>query len=139
MLDHKHPQTKWIFSASRETDAILTFAKLMTLLPTPQRAQLLVRVARPIDRLRRLNREHFDASSFIESAISDLEAGCQSIASLPSNESHLDGRGNCPVCGSAITYLPEYNDMTYCEQCLSTLDDARGRLDSSEGFGTWAI
>ena len=139
MLDVKHPQTKWIFDASREADAILSFAKLMTLLPTPQRQQLLLRVTRPIDQLRRLNREHFGASSFIDRAISDLEAGCQSIASLQSTESHLDGRGTCPVCGAAIKHLPEYHDTTYCGQCLRALDDARGRLDSAEGFGTWAI
>lgn len=73
MLDLKHPQTKWIFDTSREDDAILSFSKLMTLLPTTQRQQILSRVARPIERLRRLNREHFGASSFIERAISDLE------------------------------------------------------------------
>ena len=139
MLDLKHPQTQWIFDASREDDAILSFAKLMTLLPTPQRQQLLQRIARPIVRLRRLNREHFGASPFIERAISDLEAGCQSIASLQSTESHLDGQGTCPVCGSAIKHLPEYHDMTYCGHCLSTIDDARKRLASSEGFGMWAI
>jgi len=138
MLDLKHPQTKWIFDAAHEGDAILGFAKLMTLLP-PQRQQLLPRVARPIERLRRLNREHFDASSFIERAISDLEAGCKSIASLPSTESRLDGRGPCPVCGSAIKHLPEYYDMTYCGHCLKTIADARERLASSEGFGTSAI
>ena len=139
MLDLKHPQTKWIFDASREDAAILSFAKLMTLLPTPQRQQILSRVARPIERLRRLNREHFGASSFIERAISDLEAGCHSIASLQSTESRLDGRGTCPVCGSEINHIPEYHDMTYCRQCLSALDDARQRLESSEGFGTYAI
>jgi hypothetical protein len=139
MLDLKHPQTKWIFDASREADAIISFAKLMTLLPTPQRQQLLLHVAPPLDRLRRLNREHFGASSFIDRAISDLEAGCQSIASLQSTQSHLDGRGTCSVCGSAIKHLPEYHTMTYCGQCLRAIDDARGRLDSSEGFGTWAI
>jgi hypothetical protein len=139
MLDLKHPQTQWIFDASREEDAILSFAKLMTLVPTPQRQQLLPRIARPIARLRRLNHEHFGGSSFIERAISDLEAGCQSIASLQSTESRLDGHGTCPVCASTIKHLPEYHDMTYCSHCLSKIDDARERLASSEAFGTWAI
>lgn len=120
-------------------DAILGFAQLMTLLPTQQRQQLLLRVARPFDRLRRLNREHFGASAFIDRAISDLEAGCRGIANLQSTESHLDGRGNCPVCASAITHLPEYHHMTYCGQCMRALDDPRERLNGPEGFGTWAI
>jgi hypothetical protein len=139
MLDFKHPQTRWIFDASRECDAILGFAKLMTLLPTSQRQQLLPRIARPISHLSQLNTEHFGASPFIERAISDLEAGCEAIASLQSTESRLDGRGTCPVCDSAIKHIPEYDDMTYCGHCLSTIDDARERLASSEGFGTWAI
>ena len=139
MLDLNHPQTQWRFSASREGDAILDFAKLMTLLPTPQRQQLLLRIARPIARLHRLNREHFGASSFIERAILDLEVGCQTIANLQSTESRLDGRGTCPVCGSAIKHLPEYHDITYCERCILLINDARERLASSEGFGTWAI
>ena len=139
MLDLSHPKSRWVFDASHQGDAILTFAKLMTLLPTPQREQLLLRIARPIERLRHLNREHFDASSFIERAISDLEAGCKSIASLQSSESRLDGRGTCPVCGCAIEDLPEYSDMTYCGQCLKAIDDPRKRLASGKGFCTFAI
>ena len=125
-------------AVSREDDVILSFAKLMTLLPTLERQQLLFRVARPIERLRRLNREHFKASPFIEHAISDLEAGCKTIASLQSTESRLDGCGNCPICGFAITDMPEYNDI-YCGHCLGSIRDARERLESSEGFGTFAI
>jgi hypothetical protein len=139
MLDLKHPQTKWIFAASREEDAILSFAKLMTLLPTPQRQQILSRVARPIERLRQLNREQFGASSFIESAISDLGSGCHAIAGLQSTESRLDGHGNCPVCGSEIFDLPEYHGMPCCRRCLELIADARQRLESLEGFGTYAI
>ena len=56
MLDLNHPQTRWIMAASRDSDAVLTFAELMTLLP---------RVTRPIERLRQLNRDHFDATSVI--------------------------------------------------------------------------
>jgi hypothetical protein len=51
VLDLKHPQTRWIMAASREEDAILRYIKLMTLLPTSKREQLLSRVARPISRL----------------------------------------------------------------------------------------
>jgi len=139
MLDLNNPQSRWIMKASREEDAVLTFAKLMTLLPTSERQQLLARIARPIEHLRRLNREHFDSSSFIERAIADLEGGCRAVASFQSTESRLDGHGTCPVCGSVITDLPDYHDMTYCGPCLDTIADARQRLDSSEGFGTYAI
>jgi len=139
MLDLNHPQTHWIFMASRESDAILTFAKLMTLLPTPERQQLLSRVARPIERLRQLNYDHFEASPFIELAIFDLEEGLHSIASLQSSESRLDGSGSCPVCGSPISDLPDYDDMTYCGSCLNIIADPRERLASGEGFGTFAI
>jgi hypothetical protein len=138
MLNRNHPQTKWIFAASRHDDAVLTLAKLMTLLPTIERQQLLGRIARHIERLHRLNREHFNASAFIERAISDLESACRSIANLQSGESRLDGRGTCPVCSSAITDLPDHDDV-YCARCLDIVSDARRRLDSSEGFGTWAI
>lgn len=139
MLDLNHPQSRWILAASHEDAAILTLAKLMTLLPTPQRQQLLPRIARPITRLRRLNHEHFGASTFIDHAITDLEAGCRMIASLPSSESRLDGRGMCPVCNTPLTDLPDYFDMTYCRQCLDHIAHARQRLSSGDGFGTDAI
>src|SRR5688572_26364071 len=115
MLDLRNPQSQWIFAASRHDSAILALSKLMTLIPTLQRAQILVRIAYPIARLRKLNHEHFGASPFIETAISDLETGCRAIAEFQSSESRLDGQGNCPVCSSPITHMPhEDYDMTYC-------------------------
>lgn len=139
MLDRSHPQSRWIIKASHEEGHVLTLAKLMTLLPTQQRQQLLPRVARPIARLRLLNRDHFGASPFIEQAISDLDASCRTVAELPSTSSRLDGQGSCPVCETAITDLPDLFDMTYCSKCLEHIKDARERLDSERGFGTCAI
>ncbi len=134
-----HPKQRWIFAASREDDAILTLTKLMTLLPTHQRQRLLRRVDRHLERLRAINNKHFDASPFIDSAINDLESGCRHIASLQSTESRLDGLGTCPVCSSAISDLPDHADMTYCGTCLNTIQDARLRLETEEGFSTGAI
>jgi len=139
MLDFNHPQARWRFAASRENDAILTFTKLMTLLPSPLRQQLLPRISRHLERLRRINREHFAASEFIDHAISDLEIGYKHIANLQSNESRLDGHGVCPVCGSEITDLADYSDMTYCNTCLDHIQDPRQRLASFDGFGFDAI
>jgi hypothetical protein len=139
MLNLDHPQSNWIIAASHENDAILNFAKLMTLLPTPQRQELLPRVARHIKRLRRYNREHFNASVFIDGAIVELETGCTVIANLKSSESRLSGQGTCPVCSSPITDLPDYSDMTYCETCLGNFHHARQLLGSPNGFGFCAI
>jgi hypothetical protein len=139
VLNLSNPQSKWIFAASREMDAVLDFAKLMTLLPTFQRQQLLARVARPLESLRRLNRDHFSGSSYIEQGISDLQAGCHTIASFSSEESRLDGQGVCPVCGAPITDLSERHWMTYCAHCLEPVSEARNRLCGQKGFGTDAI
>jgi hypothetical protein len=140
MLDLNHPQSQSVFAAARHTDAILELSKLKTLVPTPQRAEILARIEYPISRLRKLNRERFGASSFIDRAISDLEAGCRAIAESRSSESRLDGRGNCPVCGSQITHLPHQgHDMTYCGTCLERIFNARQRLASRKGFCTFAI
>jgi hypothetical protein len=136
MLDPNHPLTRWRFDVSHEEDAVLNLTKLMTLLPTHERRQLLSRIRRHIERLRRLNLEGFGGSDFIERAISDLEAGCNTIADFQSTESRLDGRGTCPVCHTAITDMPKYHHMTYCGQCLKIISDAMDRLGGFDGFGT---
>ena len=139
MLDYDHPQSQWIVAASRQLDAILEHTKLMTLLPTEQRRQILGRVTDPIERLRKLNKEHFDASAFIEDTLSNLEASCSALASLQSTESRLDGHGACPVCGTGITHFPEYFNMTYCGLCHAPVQNALQSVESAEGFGTFAI
>jgi hypothetical protein len=139
LRDLNNPKNQATFAAAREGDAILSFAKLMTLLPTPQRLQVLARIAVPIRRLRKLNHDHFGDSPTIESAISDLEAGCRTIAAFQSSESRLDGQGACPVCSSAITHNTKWYDMTYCNKCLDPIMDARECLASTNGFGTCLI
>lgn len=138
MLDLKNPQSMRIIEASRADDAILELAKLMTLLPTAQRQQVLVRIAEPIEKLHRLNREHFGNSDFIEKAITDLEIGCKTIASLESTESRLDGIGVCPVCGTDIGGLRKHS-APYCGKCLAAISDARERIESENGFKLFYI
>src|SRR5215212_4788898 len=103
MLDLNHPMTRWTFAASREKDAVLSLAKLMTLLPTAQRQQVFKRLRRHIQRLQRLNEKYFENSPFIIRALEDLEAGCKTIAGFECTESRLDGEGSCPICRSAIS------------------------------------
>lgn len=137
MLDTSDPQSRFIFEAARHEDEVLELAKLMTLLPTVQRQQLLTRIERPLASMRELNVKRFGGSDVIAKAIDALEQACGTIARFQSVESRLDGCGNCPVCGSTIIDLKDYPYSTpYCGTCLKPIDEPRALLEGDDGFQT---
>ena len=139
MLDLDFPQSKHVFQAAKLEDKILAHTKKMTLLPTPQRIELLKMVEDVCNEMRILNRDHFGCSEYIQDAINELVAGCKSIAHGESDKDLTDGSGQCDVCGAKITNLGEYEDMIYCGNCLDAISNARSKLEGVEGFGTFAI
>lgn len=139
MLDLDHPQSEHVFQAAKLEDEIVTYIKRMTLLPTQRRVDLLKKIENVCREMKILNRDHFGASAYIQDAVDELLAGCESIAHGESDKDLTDGTGQCDVCGTKITSLDEYEDMIYCGNCLDTTSRARDKLEGSEGFGTWAI
>ena len=149
MLDLNHPMTPHIFAAARLNDAILECAKSMTRLSTPKRQELLQESLTRLERMRCLNTDHFEASPFVFAAIDELEHAVQALANVDVEEAAAASAAAleiCPVCGTPLTqvkldYMPRPEDRlsVYCSPCLSVIFPARQKLDSSEGFGTWAI
>ncbi len=79
MLDTDHPQTKHVFSASALEDALLARVNQMQDLPKSGRAAALPECLHIIAKMRRLNQEHFDASPFIEAALSEAQTALEQL------------------------------------------------------------
>jgi len=141
MLDLDNPMTRHRFSAAAIDDVILERAKLMTMASTEERHILLQDCQIRLERMRQLNAEHFKASPFVSAAIDELETAIRTLASVDvcvSSATQAQALGMCPVCGTALTRIKTYVSI-FCSPCLETISSARRKLDSGEGFGTWAI
>ena len=101
-----------------------------------------------LEEMRRLNREHFGASAFIAEAITELECALDMLARMKTNPAEGTAYAivSCPACGSILTHVhaafmpePEHRWSVFCSACLEPSSSARRKLDSAEGFGTWAI
>jgi len=149
MLDLNHPMTQHRFTAAAMDDAIAKRAKSMTLAPTIKRQVLLQECHIRLEEMRQLNVNHFKAAPFIASAIDELENGVQRLANFDvdgASATQAETAGLCPVCKTPLTRVkldymssPEERLSVYCGLCLSIISSARQKLDSSDGFGTWAI
>jgi hypothetical protein len=81
MLDTSHPQSVHIFEAGRLEGEILTLSKRIISLPLPDRGASQQGGLHALTQLRKLNLEHFGGSSFIASAIDDLESAFNGLIS----------------------------------------------------------
>ncbi len=148
MLDLDHPMTDHIFAASRAEDRLSVLCKLMTLASAQERQRLFAECQEPLNSLRRLNAARFGASDFIADAVTELEDWLGSLAALETTprEGTAYAIVSCPVCGGLLTRLhhafmpqPERRWSVYCNHCLGPSSPAWHKLESSQGFGTWAI
>lgn len=146
MLDLDHPMTEHICAAAKMQDLLMDSAHRMTLLPSKDRVLLLADCLPVLDRLRRLNDEHFGASLFISRAIDEAQAALEQIAHLNGGsivEDKTDGVGNCAACGTPITILSRFPGKPYgyhivvCQTCDEPFMQAKAKL--TKGFGTWLI
>jgi len=142
MLDHRSPQAQYIRQASALCDAVMKRGQRMSVAPSNVRAELLAQCLPFFTELRELARVRFaKRTSFILVAIDEYESAIKTLAGLNDGkitEDHRDGTGSCPVCGTPITHMPEYQ-LVLCGMCDKPYMAAYIKLDSSEGFGTWAI
>lgn len=146
MLNLDHPMTKHIFTASGMEDFLLASSQRMTLLPSEQRVLLLADCLVVLDKMRRLNEEHFEASQFIVDAINEAQEALEQIAHLNAGnvvEDKTSGKGDCAVCGSPITKFevsPKSGRyIILCRHCNEAFMNAKAKLESPEGFGTCFI
>jgi hypothetical protein len=106
MLNLDHPHSKHVFAAARLEDAVLDLAKLMTLVPSTRRRELLEECQQTLGKMRTLNSEHFESSVFISAAISELDESLAQMAELKNGsiiEDRSAGEGCCAACGAKIT------------------------------------
>lgn len=143
MLDLDHPMTKHIFAAGAMEDFLLVSAQRMTLVPSPQRLSLLAECLQVLDRMRRLNEEHFQASSFIADALDEGQEALEGIAHQGGGnivEDRSDGPGACAACGSPIFRFEKYSNsgdyMMLCLRCIEPFMEAKAKLKSRHGFRT---
>jgi hypothetical protein len=146
MISPDNPMAEYIFAASRMEDFLMVSAQRMTLLPSRERASLLADCVTVLQKMRRLNDEHFEASLYISSAINEVQMALEQIAHLNDGEiveDKSDGEGDCVVCGTPITKFettlksPRY--IIFCRRCYEPFTEANAKLRSSEGFGTCYI
>lgn len=141
--------TQHRFTAAALDDVILRRAKSITLAPTIERQVLLQECHIRLEEMRQLNVKHFKATPFIASAIDELESGVQWLANFDvdgASATQAEAAGLCPVCETPLTRVkldymssPKERLSVYCGPCLSIIASARQKLDSWDGFGTWAI
>lgn len=142
MLNLDHPMTQHVFRASGLMDGVMVRGQRMSVSPSTVRAELLAECLPLFVEMRELARTHFiKDSAYIVAALNEYEAAIRALAGLGGGritEDRRDGSGSCPVCGTAITHYPEYK-IVLCGECDKPFMAAHDKLDSSEGFGTWAI
>jgi hypothetical protein len=142
MLNLDHPMTEHVFRASGLMDAVMVRGQRMSVSPSVVRAELLAECLPLFAEMRALARTQFGRRApYITAAVDEYEAAIRTLAGLGSGqitEDRRDGFGNCPVCGTAITHDPAHR-LVLCGECDKPFMAAYDKLDSSEGFGTWAI
>lgn len=142
MLDLSHPITQYRFRASGLMDGVMGRGQQMSVSPSSARLKLLDECLPLLTAMRELARKQFSAQApFIVRAVDEYESGLRALASLGAGrivDDRRDGAGTCPICGTEITSYPEYQ-LVLCGECTKPFMVAHSKLDSSEGFGTWAI
>lgn len=151
MLDLDHPMTTHIFRAAGLLGGLKVVAQRMTVSPSSVRAEWLAKCLPHFEKLRTLARTHFARKApFILAAVDEYEVALEALAALGDGRitvDRRDGEGPCPACGTTITKfrpLPgieghEDDWIIVCSQCDQPFMAAERKLDSSEGFCTWAI
>jgi hypothetical protein len=142
MLDLSHPKTEHIFLASSLIEKVKAMGQRMSVSPSTVRAALLADSLPLFAEMRDLALSRFaESTGFILAAVDEYEAAIRELAGLNGGqitEDRRDGTGRCPVCGTAITHYKKYRTML-CGECDKPFMAAYEKLESSEGFCTWAI
>jgi hypothetical protein len=146
MIDSNHPQSQHIFAAGRMEDFLLGSAQRMTLLPSSERVLLLAECLLVVDKMRLLNKEHFQSSQFIFDALNEAQVALQTIANLGEGkitEDKTNGTGKCAACRTPITKHETYPTsgrfLILCELCTEPFLKAKEKLESPNGFQTCFI
>jgi hypothetical protein len=142
MLRLDHPMTQHVFRASGLMEGVMVRGQRMSVSPSAVRAELLAECLPLFAEMRELARARFSqGSTYIVAAVDEYEAAIRTLAGLGGGritQDRRDGTGSCPVCGTAITHYAEY-EIVLCGECNKPFMVAYAKLDSSEGFATWAI
>lgn len=139
MLDFSHPMAVHVLRASTLMEGLLTRAQEMSVSSRAARSRLLPECLRLIHEMKDLARSHFGGRvSFILATLDEYEARVRDLEAIG------DGEGNCPHCGTPFARcrpLPDDKDcyFTPCEKCDGVFILAHQKLETTEGFGTWAI
>ena len=142
MLRLDNPMRQHVFQASGLMDAVMACGQKMSVSPSPIRAELFLGCLPRFATMRELAIAHFGGrAAYILKSIDDYETAIRALAGLGGGritEDRRDGTGTCPVCATPINHYPKYQIVLCCE-CVRPFMAAYSKLDSSEGFGTWAI
>jgi hypothetical protein len=142
MLDLDHPMTQHVFRASSLMDGVIIRGQRMSVSPSAVRAELLSECLPLFAEMRELAHAQFGKrTAFIAVAIDEFEVAILRLAALGSGrvtDDRRDGTGTCPLCSTEITHYPEHR-IVLCSDCVKLFMVAHDKLDSSDGFGTWAI
>jgi hypothetical protein len=151
MLNLSHPMSKQILRASGLMDGVMVRGQTMSVSPSCVRAELLAECLPLFAEMRELARAQFGRrAAYILVAVDQYEAAIRNLAGLCAGciaDDRRSGDDGCPACGTPITkfrpipHIIGYEDhwIILCGECDKPFMEAHGKLDSSEGFGTWAI
>lgn len=151
MLNLDHPMTQHRFRASNLLDGVKKRGQTMSVSSSAVRRELLAECLPLFAAMRELAIAHFNKSAkFILVAVDEYESALRELSGLCEGaitEDRRDGEGVCAACGTAITKfqpLPECKGfenywLILCSKCDESFMAAEAKLESSDGFGTWAI
>jgi hypothetical protein len=142
MLGLDHPMTQHVFLASGLMDGVMIRGQRMSVSPSVVRAELLAECLPLFAEMRELAHAMFGKrAAFIATAVDEFEVAIRTLAGQGGGritDDRHDGTGSCPLCDTVITHYPEHR-IILCGGCVKPFMAAHDKLDSSEGFGTWAI
>jgi hypothetical protein len=150
MLDLNHPMTQHVFRAAALIGSAMALGQRMSI-PERPHAELLAECLPVLGAMRELARAHFsEQAEYICRAVDELEQSLRRLAALGEwwdAGGRNDEKGECTNCRTPIkkVHLPaqyrgfEHHFVIICPRCDELFMQAMEKLESSEGFGTWAI
>ncbi|MCE9607391.1 MAG: hypothetical protein K8U03_21100 [Planctomycetia bacterium] len=125
--------------ASALCEAVKVIGQHMSISSSKIRAELLSKCLPLFVEMRELTRVRFTKqASYILAGVDEYETAIIALATLNDGQISagcLNGKNACPVCGNDT----HANHPHGCRNCSEAFMAAYDKLDSSEGFATWAI
>jgi hypothetical protein len=142
MLDSNDSTTEHVTHAATLLTKLKKTGQKMSVSPTAARKKMLKESLAAFNQLRSLAMNQFSGNvNFLMATIDEFETAMRDISQLGNSQVTVDRRRSaapCPVCNHPASYMPKHG-IVECRQCTKRFRAIHTKLDSGEGFGTWAV